>query len=50
MSSETRTAERDGAFLEALKILSRRDYFREELRRKLLRKGHRSSAVDAALK
>jgi len=49
LSSETRTAEERAALLEALKILSRRDYFREELRRKLQRKAFSAASVNAAL-
>jgi len=49
LSLETRTAEERAALLEALKILSRRDYFREELRRKLQRKGFSASEITAAL-
>lgn len=49
MSSETKATDQNAALLEALKILSRRDYFREELRRRLLGKGLSETAVEAAL-
>lgn len=49
MSSETKATDQNAALLEALKILSRRDYFREELRRRLLRKDLPETAVEAAL-
>lgn len=49
MSSETKATENNGALLEALKILSRRDYFREELRRRLIQKGLPDAAVEAAI-
>lgn len=38
-----------GALLEALRFLSRRDYFREELRRRLHRKAFRADDIEEAL-
>ncbi len=37
------------AYVAALKALARRDFFREELRRKLSQRGHDDDAVEAAL-
>lgn len=50
MNSETKEVDHNAALLEALKILSRRDYFREELRRRLLRKDFPKAAVEAAVR
>ena len=51
MNEPSRSRERaePGAFDRALKLLSTRAHFREELRRKLLRKGHEEVEVETAL-